>query len=1004
MPKFFRVIALVSLLICGSAFSQLAIPINSITNSYIVWNTESEELLPQSSVIAMTQTRNGYLWLGTVKGLVRFDGTRTEVFDQFNTPGLSDSTIVHLFEDSRGGLWVGTEKAGVVLIKDGKVIPQKIGQGGVTSRIASSCEDANGAVWFFTSVGGLYRVRGEQVESMQFRDERLGWRPSVIAEKGGAVWVGTDQALRRIAPDATFENGRFASTVATVESLNFLFASPHGGHWRFTNGRIQKWNANVMERDIGAYGWNQYKTLINAVVEDTQGNLYVGTHGEGVYCYKTSGEVAHISGPDVLNHNTIFSLWLDRDETLWVGTDGGGLNRLIPKRFETFPTTLGKTVQLVCEDGEGGMWFSYNGGGLNYWKGGVLKEFGMEQLGNVNVRSVLVDHNKSIWMGGIFGGGLFRYENGKFAAAVGMKAFKPHVQAMFEDRAKNVWVGAEEGLLRWDGRTWRPYTKRDGMTANSVRAVTEDGSGNLWIGTDGGGLNRLHGEKFTSYRQASNGLPSDSITALLADAEGNLWVGTSGNGLARLRNEKWTQFTKRDGLSGNSITYLIEDGEGFLWIGSNEGLMRVEKKSLNDFADGPAESIQVRTFRKADGLPTKECTTGSQPAACRTRDGHLWFPMTKGLVEVNPVRLQRDTNAPPILIESVLVDDEPQNKNALQVPWTQEVVIPARKERLEIRFTSLNLASPERARFKYRLENHETKWTETRERDVRFTKLPSGEYRFQVTACNEDGVWNPTPATLAIIVEPPFWQKWWFLTICAMSVLGAIVGIVYFISTQKLQRQLVQMRQQEALEKERARIARDLHDQLGANLTQVSLLGEMVETDKDLPQEVEEHAKQISQTARITAAALDEIVWAANPSNDTLEGLVTYACKYAQEYVAVAGLSYRLEAPEKLPAAVIPPDVRHNVFLAFKESVNNVVKHAQAKSVKVRVRLEQSNFIFEIEDDGRGIAPADRAKGRNGLLNMAKRMEDVGGRFSFEPGAQGGTLVRLIAPFVKSNA
>jgi signal transduction histidine kinase len=285
------------------------------------------------------------------------------------------------------------------------------------------------------------------------------------------------------------------------------------------------------------------------------------------------------------------------------------------------------------------------------------------------------------------------------------------------------------------------------------------------------------------------------------------------------------------------------------------------------------------------------------------------------------------------------------------------------------------------------------------DRVVRYPKLPHGEYLFRVIAANEDGVWNEAGATLAIVVEPAFWQTWWFRSLAVVGLVGAIVGVVYFIATQKLQRQLARLKQQEAVERERARIARDLHDQLGANLTQVSLLGEMVETDKDLPEEVETHAKQISQTARLTSAALDEIVWAANPSNDTLEGLVNYACKYAQEYLAVANLSYRLEAPDKRPPTPIPPEVRHNVFLAFKESINNVVKHAQARTVKVRFRLDGQQFTFEIEDDGRGLPPDARDKGRNGLRNMRKRMEDVGGGFAADPAPERGTIVRLTAPF-----
>jgi len=221
---------------------------------------------------------------------------------------------------------------------------------------------------------------------------------------------------------------------------------------------------------------------------------------------------------------------------------------------------------------------------------------------------------------------------------------------------------------------------------------------------------------------------------------------------------------------------------------------------------------------------------------------------------------------------------------------------------------------------------------------------------------------------------------------------------VRYISTQKLKREVQLHKQHEELERERARIARDLHDQLGANLTQVALLGEMAETDKHLPDEIESHARQISQTARETSRALDEIVWAANPSNDTLEGLINYACKYAQDYLELAGLRYRLEVPAQLPVQTIAPDLRHHLFLAFKEAVNNVVKHAQASEVKIRLRLAPTTFTLEIEDNGRGPGEAATKTGRNGLRNMRKRMEDVGGAFELTPGPQNGTLIRLTAP------
>jgi signal transduction histidine kinase len=339
--------------------------------------------------------------------------------------------------------------------------------------------------------------------------------------------------------------------------------------------------------------------------------------------------------------------------------------------------------------------------------------------------------------------------------------------------------------------------------------------------------------------------------------------------------------------------------------------------------------------------------------------------------------------------------------NHLRAPPLQQVVIPPGKGGLEIHYTSLNLAAADRARFRFWMENHEGDWTPPNDKRVAYYgKLPPGRYRFHVTACNEDGAWSEPGASLAVTVLPPFWQTWWFLTATGLGLLGFVVGSVHYVSTQKLQRQLASLRQQEALEKERARIARDIHDQLGANLTQVSLLGELVESDKDQPEEVAAHARQISQTALDTTRALDEIVWTVNPSNDTLDGLITYICKYAQEYLAVAGLRYRLDAPAQLPPTPITPEVRHNVFLAAKEAITNVVRHAKASAASLRLRLEPDSFTLEIQDNGRGLANFDpkAAQSRNGLRNMGRRMEEVGGSFSIAPAPEGGAVVSLKAP------
>ena len=318
-------------------------------------------------------------------------------------------------------------------------------------------------------------------------------------------------------------------------------------------------------------------------------------------------------------------------------------------------------------------------------------------------------------------------------------------------------------------------------------------------------------------------------------------------------------------------------------------------------------------------------------------------------------------------------------------------------------FTALDFSAPKGARqavrFRYKLVSYDQNWTDIGdERTLRFPKLPPDDYTLKIQACNEDGVWNDSPATLAITVLPPFWRTPGFIAASVLVFIAILAGVIYLISTAKLKRQLRALHQKELIERERARIARDLHDQLGANLTQVTLLGEMAEVDKYLPDEIEQHAQQICETARETTRSLDEIVWAVNPANDTLEGLINYACKYAQDYFALAKLRYRADLPPELPHILIAPEVRHNIFLAFKESVNNVVKHANATEARVRVTVEPDRFILSIEDNGRGLGDLSAKQLRNGLKNMRRRLADVRGEFDIAPGPEGGTLVQLKVP------
>lgn len=1000
--------------VSGTTDGELASPLFAIRS----WSTRDG--LPQSAVTAITQTRDGYLWLGTLNGLVRFDGTRFSVFDEGNTPELGSGRIVLLFEDSRSNLWVGTETAGLRLIERGRIVEVRdpsLPSEAPVARVMAICEDPHGAVWYYTADGQLCRYRHGRVDVWRHDPQRGGLSSGyrTVFTDGTRLWLGVHWGLfsLNLIPD-------FASRALPWEQFvpagwldAALAARPargpesgEAGQWRLADGRIQLWRTNQLARDLGAYPWSR-DTQVSAACVDNAGNLVVGTQnpagGEGVFWFDAAGGVRRITSEQGLSHNGILSLCVDREDNLWVGTAGGGVNRLRRSPFAIAQPYRGWVVQSVCADARGGLWIGFNGGGLVHWREGAVRHFGHEEgLGDLFIRSVFVDREGGVWVG-TWRGGLYQLAGERFQQPPGFEIVNLEVSAIHQDRAGRLWFGTQGGLVRWEGgRNWRVFTTREGLSADAVRALADDAEGNLWIGTERGGLNCLREGRVTVFRKRDGGLPSDNVAALWVDAEGALWVGT-GAGLARLHAGRWSRFTTAEGLVGNSISYLVEDEAGQLWIGSNAGLMRVPKTNFTAVAQGRASSVGGRAYSEADGLPTRECSQGSQPAVARTRDGRLWFPTTQGLVSVRPEELRPNPIAPPVVIESVRLGGRAQETNALRgVALEKLVVAPQfRRAPIEIHYTALNLAAPERARFRYQLEGFEPDWIEAGERRVAiYSKLPPGEYRFRVTAANEDGVWQARAATLALTMRPAFWQTGWFRAVAAVVLLGALAGGVHFVSTRKLQRQLEQLRQREAIERERARIARDLHDQLGANLTQIALLGELAEADRSQPDDVAEHARQIAQTARDTTRALDEIVWAANPANDTLESLVTYACKYAQDYLTLAGLRYRLEVPEPLPEAPLPPDTRHHVFLAFKEAVHNVVKHARATSVRVRLRLEPRCFHLEIEDDGRGLPPdvAVSAVGRNGLRNMRRRMEDVGGEFYIGPGGNGGTLVRLTVP------
>jgi signal transduction histidine kinase len=634
------------------------------------------------------------------------------------------------------------------------------------------------------------------------------------------------------------------------------------------------------------------------------------------------------------------------------------------------------------------------------------------------VNSLLLARDGSCWVADAQG--LLHFKNPK-ANADESDAFplaKLNVISIAEDREGGIWAGTREGELwrLWRG-DWIVQTNR--WQPHAITSIVQDADGSMWIGTEGGGLYSSK-DGPSAHFDKGGGLLSDLIRTLYLDPEDTLWIGTAGGGLSRLRHGSIITFTTREGLPDNTISEILEDNLGRLWLGSNRGIACVSKHELDDLADGRISAVYPQIYGRAEGMLSEECTGGFCPAGLKTKSGTLWFPTLKGIMVADPRPRAVEAPAPSVMIEEVLLDGVPgpglrvhssntgvnAEKAEMPAPELEPLHIPPGKHRIELRYTGLSFDAPERVRFRYQLEGLDPGWVEAGTRRTAFYNyVPPGDYHFRVNACKSDGVWNEASARLDLIVSPHFWQAWWFIGLASLGVFGAVGGAARFVEKEKHQRRLKHLEQERALERERARIAQDLHDDLGSSLTRISLLSGLAKADKDNPSQVEIHANKLSQSAAQTVRALEEIVWAVRPGSDSLQSLVEYIAHFANELFEADTARCRLDLPHNLPTRALPPEVRHNMFLVVKEALTNALKHASAREVRVQAKASANALEILVQDDGRGFnpgSPPGHGK-RNGLGNMLRRAEAIGGTLGLQSTPGKGTTVILTVKFPPSN-
>lgn len=972
-----------------------------------IW--QIEQGLEQDPVTAVVQGREGYLWLGTYTGLARFDGVRVTVVDSANTPGLRNSRVTSLYEDPAGLLWIGHESGEVTRLSAGEFQP--VGRvsgwpGGAVEAIAS---DESGEVWLLSDAGILFRLR----DSFALQPPGGGSptrKVGLSRERSGRLWV--------------VANGK-AATLARGELVPFTFDDPagtnfyqrivpaeDGGLWVMGGGRLRKWREGRWAMDLGQCPCEA--GFVTELLETRAGQLLAGTVQDGLYVLTPGAEALHFAWTNGLSHDWVRALCEDHEGNIWIGT-GAGLNALRPRKVQMLnpPDAWQGRAVLSFIVGRGGeAWVGTEGSGLYHRFGDRWTSFGeSDGLANLFVWSVLKTRAGELFVG-TWGGGLMVKNGERFETRGDLGRLTAPVVALCEGRQGELWIGTTVGLHRWEAGKLTWFAGQEKLISPDVRAITESADGALWFGMLDGGLGCLKDGVLRQFRKA-NGLGSDFVLTLYAEADGTLWIGTSDNGLCRLREGRFATISTPQGLLSSIISQIADDGVGHLWLGSHRGILRASKADLNRCADGEVKSVRCLSYGKAEGLASPRCTGGFQPSVCQTADGRLWFPTAKGLAIIDPRGFTTNAIPPPVVIEALLVEGQPVTLAGTTAPpdsgQRPAVQIPAGKQRLELRYTGLSFAAPDKVRFKHKLEGLNDQWVDAgTERFVQYSYLPPGPYTFRVVACNNDDVWNEQGASLSFTVLPRVWQTWWFKLALLAAGGGAVAAAAMRVARRRVRRRVEQLERQRALERERARIARDIHDDLGASLTRISLLSQSARAELTDGHAAAADLDQIYATARELTRAMDEVVWAVNPKHDTFDSLVAYLGRFAQNFLSRAGVRCRLDLPLHLPSWPLTSEVRHNTFLAFKEALNNVVKHAQASEVRISLELNPGGFMLVVADNGRGFtwnpqagqlapgADGTRPEGGNGLVNMQKRLEEIGGCCDWDTAPGEGTRAKLV--------
>jgi signal transduction histidine kinase/ligand-binding sensor domain-containing protein/DNA-binding response OmpR family regulator len=761
LPSFCSRLGVLLAVLCSCGLAGRAQSRHPYPTQYVVKSWSVADGAPTWADIS--QSNDGYLWLASDQYLGRFDGIRFTRFDSGSADFYSQ-----VFADREGNIWVGTGN-GLLWLHDGKISRYTTRDGLSDNTVWGIAQGADGDLWVGTAKG-LNRLRNGHVtvytKSEQLPNDNI---EAICAGQDGAIWIVTHEGLR------VFRDGRFVkvkNAPAGVSSNgHFQIHQDHRGRlWFIVGGSLFRYQNGEFLPYGREFGIPEHS--ISAIASDRSGTIWIGTDDSRLYLFDSGKAVP--CGPEAGFGGSINAIFEDRSNDLWISTSAG-VTRLRAARVPTYSSETGRrshNIWSVTEDRSGDIWLAAGRDITRLHQQESSQYNTKDRLPtNANVTVAYSDTSGTVWIGG--DNGLIQYRNGRFRPL----PLHADILAIFQDRKGDIWAGTCAGVSQFrNGELLASFTGP--FSGPCVRAIAEDRAGNLWLGTGGGGIFRWNGHDSTQY-STPQGLPNDLVLALYVDSEDTLWIGTHGGGLVRFRDNRFQSFRSIGGFEGGTVSAILEDDSGHLWLNTEDGLLQFGKQQLNDFAAGKTQRVSSIRYDLADGLKATVGTVGRQPAAWHARDGALWFPTANGVARVDPVALNSSGPPPAVIFEEAVIDGK---SSRLKGP----VNLPPGRHQLELHYTAIDLSTPEKLRFKYRLEGYDTDWVDAGERRTAYyANLPPGDYRFAVVACNSHQVWNNRQSVVPVRLQAHFYQTLWFNVLEALAVLIAGLG-VYRLRTRAL--------------------------------------------------------------------------------------------------------------------------------------------------------------------------------------------------------------------------